>query len=44
MGEVRTGLAGMEIFNILHFRWVWWTALFTYSAFIVATFVANLLM
>ena len=23
-------------------RWVWWTALFIYSAFIIAAFVANL--
>ena len=47
MGEVMTclDLPGWRItIYILLFRWVWWTALFTYSAFVVAAFVANLLM
>ena len=39
----------LEIFSLIlipcfYCRWVWWTALFSYSAFVMATFVANLIM
>ena len=32
------------IFILILIRWVWWVALFAYSAFILAAFAANLLI
>jgi rhomboid-related protein 1/2/3 len=44
LAGITIGLVVLKTFQQkLWERWVWWTALFIYSAFIIAAFVANLI-